>query len=196
MDVLRMLRVVTETLDMSRISESVNSLESFQGIMIESYYDIFCSRIHTKFGRIEVTHGTADKKEDSIKSRITYHVAIERISNNQVGVIGPFYLVTHIDGIPVVNTSIDGLTPKTFGDFVMPNKEGRAQYSEFILDCMNKKLIRDTEGIIDKLLFKPESYPELVQHLAEGLEYPAMILCKDTTLHIFHLLLRKNMIVF
>jgi len=198
MDILRILRIVNEAYDMAPnlIHYGVNTAESFQGIMIESYYGIFCSRIHTKFGSIKITYTQASKEiEDTIKTRMTYSVAIDRISNHHVGCIGPFYLITHIDGIPVTNTSIDGLTPETFGDFVMPNKEGQKQYSEFISDCMNKKLIRDTEGIIDKLLHNPESYPELVEYLAEGLEYPPM-LSKNTTLDIFNLLLRKHMIIF
>jgi len=197
-----MLEIIYEAYELSplknRIYQGVNTSESFQGIIIESYYGIFCSTVITKFGKIKIRDGNDNTTiTDYIKSRITYRTVLEKISDQRIGVIGPFYLVTHIDGIPLEHEPVNMMTPDTFYDYILTNKEGRIQYSEFIHDCMNKKLIRDTEGIIDKLLFKPESYPELVQYLVEGiqLEYPYM-LYEDKTIHIFELLLRKHMILF
>jgi hypothetical protein len=199
---LKMFEIIYEAYELAeltnRLYQGINILESFNGILIESYYGIFCYAIITPFGKIKVNNGNDDKViSDYIRSRITYRVVLEKIFNKNVGCIGPFYLVTHIDGVPIEQELVD-MTHETFFEYIIPNKNGREEYSAFILDCMNKKLIRDTEGIIDTLLFKPESYPDLVKYLAEGLEsYTfANVLSKDTTIHIFSLLLRKHMIVF
>ena len=202
MDVLKMLEIIYEAYDLSplknRLHQGVNRTESFHGILIESYYGTFCSTIITPFGKIKVSGNDDDKAiVDYIKSRITYRIVLEKISNNRVGCIGPFYLVTHIDGVPIEHQPVDMMTPETFYDYIVCNKDGTEQYSEFIIDCMNKKLIRDTEGIIDKLLFQPDSYPDLVHYLAEDLDplmYQTLVTYK--TLHIFSLLLLKEMIVF
>jgi hypothetical protein len=197
-----MLEIIYEAYELTtlknRLHQGINKGESFRGIIIESYYGIFCYSMITPFGKIKVSGVDEDKAiDDYIKSRITYRVVLEKISNNRVGCIGPFYLVTHIDGMALDHEPVTMMIPDTFYAYIVTNKDGVEQYSKFILDCMNKKLIRDTEGIIDKLLCNPESYPLLVQHLTEGLEYTfANVLCKDTTLHIFSLLLRKSMIVF
>jgi len=201
---LKMFEIIYEAYELTelnnRLHQSINILESFNGIIIESYYGIFCYTIITPFGKIKVSgsHCPGDEViNDYIKSRITYRVMLEKIIIKNVRSVGPFYLVTHIDGLPIEHDSVD-MTPETFYEYIIPNKNGREEYSAFIRDCMDKKLIRDTEGIIDKLLCNPDTYPDLVQYLAEGLESYTFenVLCKDTTIHIFGLLLRKHMIVF
>ena len=204
MDVLRIIAIVYKAYEnasqKNRLHEGINTLESFQGIMIESYYGIFCHKIHTRFGCIKVSNGnklfdnTDTLIEEYIKSRITYHVAINKVSNRDIGCIGPFYLVTHIDGAPIEHACIDGLSPETFYEYVVPNHEGREQYSAFIRECMVKKFIRDKEGIIDSLLLEPESYPDLVKYLIE--EPYVELVGVDEMFHLFQLLLRKNMLLF
>ena len=202
---LKMFEIIYEAYELTelnnRLHQGINILESFNGIIIESYYGIFCYTIITPFGKIKVSGSQCDDDKvisEYIKSRITYRVILEKIINKNVGCIGPFYLVTHIDGVPIEQESVDMMNCEKFFEYIIPNKTGREEYSAFIRDCMDKKLIRDTEGIIDKLLCNPDTYPDLVQYLAEGLEsYTfANVLCKDTTIHIFSLLLRKHMIVF
>jgi hypothetical protein len=207
MDVLRMLEVIYSAYESTELKnaiyQNVNSRESFQGIIIESYgRSVFCEKIITPFGTLHVSNGgTTDEiaaVQARIKTRIQYIKLLDVLDNKYHGCVGPFYLVTHIDDVPIENASVKGLTYDTYSTFVVPNLKGRDQYLTFIEDCIRKKMIRDKRGILDDIMEEPDTYPSFVKYLAQGLEYQiyAEMLCEDKLFHIFGLLLRKNMLVF
>ena len=135
--------------------DNVNSYESFDGIIIESYYGIFCSSLITRFGKLKISNGgTLDDYEiieSYIKSRITYEqiIGVTTISG---GCYGPFYLVTHIDGCPVKNAEISGESYYTLYKSIQRNVGGRDQYAAYIEDCIKQRLIVDKEGILLSLI--------------------------------------------
>ena len=207
MDTLRMLKVLYSAYETSELKntiyQNVNSRESFQGIIIESYgRSVFCEKIITPFGTLHVSNeGTTDEiaaVQSRIKSRIHYRMILDVYDNKYHGCVGPFYLVTHIDDVPVENACVKGITYDTYYKYVVPNLKGRDQYPTFIEDCIRKKMIRDKKDILDDIMAEPDTYPSFVKYLAEGLDYQiyAEMLCDDKLFHIFGLLLRKNILVF
>jgi len=207
MDVLRMIEIVSaayETSDLqTAIYQNVNNRESFQGILIESYgTSLFCDKLITPFGMLRVSNGGCTHKlkeiEKYIKSRISYRKVLDILDNKYHGCVGPFYLVTHIDGEPVKHASLKGFTYDSYSTFVKPNIKGRDEYPTFIESCIHKRLIRDKRGILDDLMLNPDTYPSFVKYLAQGLEHQiyAEMLCEDKLFHIFGLLLRKKMLLF
>jgi hypothetical protein len=207
MDVLRMIEIVFAAYEKSNLQtdiyQNVNNRESFQGILIESYgTSLFCDKLITPFGMLKVFRDGCihelKEVEKYIKSRISYRKVLDVLDNKYHGCVGPFYLVTHIDGIPVEHASLKGFTYDTYSTFIKPNMKGRDEYPSFIESCIRKHLIRDKRGILDDLLLEPDTYPHFVKYLAEGLEYQiyAEILCEDKLFHIFGLLLRKKMLLF
>lgn len=207
MDVLRMIEIVCAAYEQSQlhtaIYQNVNNRESFQGILIESYgTGVFCDKLITPFGMLRVFNGgcTHELKEVEkyIKSRISYRKLLDVLDNKYHGCVGPFYLVTHIDGEPIAHASLKGFTYDSYSTFIKPNMKGRDEYPNFIEACIHKKIIRDKRGILDDLLMEPDTYPDFVKYLAQGLEYQiyAEMLCEDKLFHIFELLIRKKMLLF
>jgi hypothetical protein len=185
------------------IYQNVNSRESFKGIMIESYgRSLFCDKLITPFGMLQVASGgtTQELKEVEryIKSRIRYIKLLDILDSKYYACVGPFYLVTHIDDVPIEHDSVEGLTYNTYSTFVVPNHKGRDEFITFIEDCIRQKKIRDKKGILDDIMAEPDTYPAFVKYLSEGLEYQiyAEMLCDDTLFHIFGLLSRKKMLLF
>ena len=180
------------------LHQNVYSRESFNGLIIESYCGIFCNKIITRFGNIRVSDYATSKEYQTIdayiKSRISYKNIIEVESGNY----GPFYLVTHIDGIPLENDCVDGINCKNFYQYIKNNPDGRTQYPEYIRDIIKQGLVKDKSGIIDRLLVEPEYYPTAVREVIEGLEYKEYhgMLNKNMYYHIFSLLHRKRLLLF
>jgi hypothetical protein len=156
----------------------------------------------TPFGMLQVANGGTTEElkevEQYIKSRIQYIKLLDILDSKFHACVGPFYLVTHIDNIPVENDLVEGLTYETYSKFVVPNHKGRDEFIRFIEDCIHQKKIRDKRGILDDILAEPDTYPAFVKYLAQGLEYQiyAEMLCDDTLFHIFGLLSRKKMLLF
>ena len=207
MDVLRMIEIIYTAYEQSHLDtaiyQNVNNRESFQGILIESYgTTLFCDKLITPFGMLRVCSDGCTRElkevEKYIKSRISYRKVLDVLDNKYHGCVGPFYLVTHIDGVPVQHASLKGFTYDSYSTFIKPNLKGRDEYPVFIEDCIRKKMIRDKRGILDDLILEPDTYPSFVKYLAEGLEYQfyAEVLCEDKLFHIFELLLRKKMLRF
>ena len=201
MDVLNMINIVYKAYESSSLTpvlyQNVGSNESFNGIIIEGYYGIFCSYIITRFGRLRISNGGTLQEisllDEYIQSRITYKVIIDT-QRSKYGVFGPFYLVTHIDGIPIENDDVSGITYDNYGFYIKPNPEGRNQYPVYIEDCIKNGLIKDKGGILDRLLAEPEYYKDAVGILVEGLENRSYFEVFDENIyyHIFGLLCRTK----
>jgi hypothetical protein len=204
MDVLRFLSIVYKAYDgvSSLVHEGASVKEKYNGIIIESYYGIFCSSIITRFGRIRILDSGCDKpNQDYIPSRITYKKIIELNSCTKTGCVGPFYLVTHIDGIPIEHDNVDGITYNTFYNYVTYTPFSLENVSEFpgyITDCIQRGFIKDTLGIIDKVLVDPEYYPTAVLELIEPLanKHYHGVLDKNIYYHIFTLLYQRQLLIF
>ena len=195
---LDMIRIVIEAHDStySVVHQNVGR-ESFKGIIIESYCgSIFCNKIITRFGTIRVFNSCMDKEikkiDDYIKSRITYREILPIKDTKYSGVLGPFYLVTHIDGIAIDNESVDGITYDTFYEYIKINPEGREQYPAFIEDCIKRRLLRDKNGVLEKLILDPGTYPSIVKELTDS-DYLA-VMDYNMYFHVWGLLNRKQML--
>ena len=200
MDVYNLLSIVYNaykpTDSAAILHQNVYSRESFNGIIIESYGGVFCNKIITRFGNIRVSDYATSKEYKTIdayiKSRITYKKIIEDESGNY----GPFYLVTHIVGIPVENDCVDGINCKNYYQYIKNNPDGRTQYSEYITDIIKQGLVKDNCGIIYRLLVDPEYYSEAVKLLIQDLPNPEYFAVLDENIyyHLFGLLARKKLL--
>ena len=195
---LDMIRIVLDAHESSNslVHQNVNR-ESFNGIIIETYCgSIFCHKIITLFGSIRVSNSCMDKEikkiDDYIKSRITYREILPKTDTKYSGVLGPFYLVTHIDGVPVPHDDVDGITYDTFYKYVKLNPEGREQYPAFIEDCIKRRLLRDKNGVLEKLILDPETYPSIVKELTDS-DYLALM-DYNMYFHVWGLLNRKQLL--
>ena len=206
MDVLQFLSVVYKAHDgsplKSLVYEGASLREKFNGIIIESYYGIFCSKIITRFGVIRISYGGSLDEfipiEKYIQSRITYKKIIDVNSCRETGCVGPFYLVTHIDGIPVENDNVEGITIETYYNYVYRSPSGVNEFPAYIEDCMRNGIIKDSMGIIDRLLAEPEYYPDAVLRLIAGIEHSRYHarLKNDMFFHIFGLLYQNRALLF
>jgi len=204
MDVLHFLSIVYKAYDgvPSLVYEGATLREKYNGIIIESYYGIFCSRIVTKFGTIRISYSGCDNPiKGYIQSRITYQQIIELDSCLKTGCVGPFYLVTHIDGLPIEHDNIDGITYKTYYKYItrIPfSLENVSEFPVFITDCIQRGFIKDKLGIIDKVLVDPDYYPTAVLELIEPIENKHYhgVLDKNIYYHIFALLYQRQMLIF
>jgi hypothetical protein len=198
---LKMIRLIYDAYEPSPLTpalhQNVNSYESFSGIIIESYYGIFCSSLITRFGKLKISDGgvLSDYKliESYIKSRITYEPIIG-VTIIHKGHYGPFYLVTHIDGDPVTNAIVSGESYETLYTYIKPNVGGREQYAAYIEDCIKQRLIVDKEGILERIMAEPD--PTAVAVLVKDLPNPDYfgILDDNMYFHIFGLLCRKKLL--
>jgi len=199
---IQMIQVIYAAYEPSPLTPvlyQINTYESFSGIIIESYYGIFCSSLITRFGKLKISSGGTldDYKliETYLKSRITYEeiIGVTKIHN---GAYGPFYLVTHIDGVPVKNAEISSGSYYTLYKSIKPNPSGRDQYAACIEDCIKKRVITDKEGILERMMLEPEYYPTAVDLLVKGLPNPDYfrILESDMLFHLFVLLSRKKIL--
>ena len=206
MDVLQFLSVVYKAYDGSSLTtlvyEGASLREKFNGIIIESYYGIFCSRLITRFGVIRISYGGSLDEfipiEKYIQSRITYKKIIDVNSCRETGCVGPFYLVTHIDGIPVENDNVEGITIETYYNYVYRSPSGVNEFPAYIEDCMRNGIIKDSMGIIDRLLAEQEYYPDAVLRLIAGIEHSRYHarLKNDMFFHIFGLLYQNRALLF
>jgi len=206
MDVLHFLSICYKAYEVSplvsNVADGASLSETFNGIIIESYYGIFCGNIITRFGKIHVSGGGCSLYdppiEDYIKSRITYKEIIKKEYSYNTGCIGPFYLVTHIDGIPIENDNVEGITIDNYYDYVKRANGEVNQFPAYIEDCVKMGIIKDKMGIIERLLVEPEYYPTAVREVIEGLEYKEYhgMLNKNMYYHIFGLLHRKRLLLF
>lgn len=206
MDVLQFLSIAYKAYNgaplKSLVYEGASLREKFNGIIIESYYGIFCSKIITRFGVIRISYGGClsdfEPVEEYIKSRITYIEIIKKNSCRNTGCVGPFYLVTHIDGILVPHDNVEGITYETYYKYVTRSPSGVNEFPAYIEDCIRRGIIKDSMGIIDRLLVEPEYYPEAVSRLIAGIEhsrYHARL--KDNMFfHIFGLLYENRALLF
>ena len=203
MDVLNMLRVIYgayEESDSTPGLYQINSYESFGGIIIESYYGIFCASLITRFGKLKISNGEIGDEckpiERYLKSRITYK-GILGVTTIHKGCYGPFYLVTRIDGVPVSNDKVSGESYEILYSYIKPNV-GREKYADYITECIQQRMIVDKEGILDRIMTEPNYYPTAVALLIEGLPNPDYfgILDSDMYFHLFVLLVRKKWIHF
>ena len=207
MDVLHFLSIAYKAYEGSTLNSLVydgaSLTETFNGIIIESYYGIFCAKIITRFGVIRISGDGCGKDkpiEDYIKSRITFKEIIQMNYCNKTGCIGPFFLVTHIDGIPVEHDNLEGINYETYYKYItrIPfTDRSVSNFPGYIEDCMKRGLVKDTAGIIDRLA-DPDYYPEAVLHLAKDIPYKEYRgrLVKDIYFHIFGLLHQKRMLLF
>ena len=133
MDVLKMLEIIYKAYEPTRLNnliyQNVNSRESFKGILIESYgRSLFCDKLITPFGMLQVASGGTTQElkevETYIKSRIRYIKLLDILDTKYYACVGPFYLVTHIDDVPVSHDSVEGLTYETYPAFVKYLSEG------------------------------------------------------------------------
>ena len=199
MEVLSMLRVIYEAYEPSEstpVLYQINSYESFGGIIIESY-GIFCASLITRFGKLKIMDGMIDECiERNIKSRITYE-PILGVTTIHKGCYGPFYLVTHIDGVPVSNDKVSGESYEILYSYIKPNV-GREKYAAYITECIEQRLIMDKEGILERIMVDPDYYPTAVGLLVKGLPNPEYfgILDSDMYFHLFILLVRKKWVNF
>jgi hypothetical protein len=206
MDVFKFLSICNKSLDgvkeSSRVYENASCKESFQGIIIESYYSIFCSSITTPFGLFHMRKGgsgdTNPAIEAYIKSRITYKMIIPLDQCVKTGCIGPFYLVTHIDGVPIEHGNVDGITLNTYYKYVQRNSGRPEAFAVMIQDYMKDGLIHDKGGYINKLLANPCVYPDIVEELLVGLEYAQYNRKMNSNIyfHLFCLLDQKKLLIF
>jgi hypothetical protein len=182
--------------------DNVNSYESFNGLIRESYYGIFCSSLITRFGKLKISDGGTlddyERIESYLKSRITYEQIIGVTTINH-GRYGPFYLVTHIDGVPVINAEVSGKSYYTLYNSIQRNVGGREKYTAYIEDCIKQRLIVDKEGILERIMAEPEYYPTAVAILVKGLpmyeHFPVLEKEEsDIYFHIFGLLVRKKLL--
>jgi hypothetical protein len=200
-----MLRVIYTAYEPSELTpvlyDNVNSYESFDGIIIESYYGIFCSSLITRFGKLKISDGGTlddyERIETYLKSRITYEQIIGVTIHH--GCYGPFYLVTHIDGFPVTNAEVSGKSYYTLYKSIQRNVGGRDKYAAYIEDCIKQRLIVDKEGILERIMAEPEYYPTAVAILVKGLPMSDHIAIlekeeSDIYFHIFGLLVRKKLL--
>ena len=84
---------------------------SKSGIIIESYYSSFISKIYTPYGSIRATgdcayYGSCKKLNDYLHTHFTMVEIAKSESNNITGCSGPWYLLTHIDNIEIDHPSI------------------------------------------------------------------------------------------
>jgi len=206
MDVLHFLSIVYKAYEGSSlptlVCEGASWREKYNGILIESYYGIFCSKLITRFGVIRISYGGCldDYKpiEDYIKTRITYKQIIEKDSSPKTGCVGPFYLVTHIDGIPVLHEDVEGITYGNYYNYVTRTPPDVSKFPEYIEDCIRNGFIKDSLGIIDRLLIDPSYYAEAVLELVKPLEYKQYHgrLSKQMFFHIFGLLYQRRKLLF
>jgi hypothetical protein len=206
MDVLQFLSIAYKAYNGSPLKtlvyEGASLREKFNGLIIESYYGIFCSRLITRFGVFRISYGGSldDFKpiEEYIKSRITYKEIIKKNSCRETGCAGPFYLVTHIDGIPVENDNVEGITYETYYNYVYRSPSGLNEFPSYIEDCIRRGIIKDSMGMIDRLLAEPEYYPEAVTRLIDATDHPRFHarLKDDMFFHIFGLLYQKRALLF
>ena len=175
--------------------------EKFNGIIIESYYGIFCARLITRFGIIRISYGGClsdfEPIEEYIKSRITYKEIIKEDSCPKTGCVGPFYLVTHIDGIPIEHDDIEGITYETYHRYVTRITSDISEFPSYIEDCVRCGHIKDSLGIIDRLLVEPEYYPNAVLRLIDKIDPRYRAKLKDNMFfHIFGLLYENRVLLF
>ena len=202
MDVLKFLSICYKSGAKSLVHENANVRESFQGIIIESYYSIFCANITTKFGQFRVRAGessqTNDQIEEYIKSRITYKMIVTLDECSKTGCVGPFYLVTHIDGEPIEHASVDGITFKTYGLYIQLRTGYPDEFAALVEDCMKRRQIDDTCGYIERLIMYPDEYSEMVEDLVKGLEYPQYrrMPRENKYFHMFGLLFDRKLLTF
>lgn len=203
MDVLKFLSICYKAIEgeggNSLIYEGASCRESFKGIIIESYYGIFCNNITTRYGEFHVGCLSQNHRPDEyIKSRITYKMIIPMKECRKTGCIGPFYLVTHIDGEPIEHGPVDGITFETYGNYIQQNTGYPSEFAAFIEHCMKRGLIKDTGGYIDKFLANSETYEEMVAELLVGLDYPQYKNFKryNELYHLFTLLHEKKILEF
>jgi len=204
MEVLKFLSICYKSIeniaDKSCIHENACRRESFQGIIIESYYGIFCANITTKFGQFNISSGGSSNTsiEKYIKSRITYKMIIPLNESRQTGCIGPFYLVTHIDGEPIEHAPIDGITFDTYGLYIPQNSGSPDEFIALVEDCMKRGQIDDTCGYIERIIMYPTEYNEMVDDLVKGLEYPQYrrMSMKNKYFHMFGLLCDRKFLTF
>ena len=209
MDVLHFLSIAYKAYDGSKLNsmvyDGVSLTEKFNGIIIESYYGIFCSKIVTRFGVIRISGSGCSLYdppiEAYIKSRITYKKLFDMVYKDEIGCVGPFYIVTHIDGIPITNDDVEGITYNNYYKYVtnMRAKEKDVDdYDGYIESCTRQGFIKDSAGIIDRLLDDPDYYPDAVAELIKEIEYPQYRgrLSKNMFSHIFSLLNEKRMLLF
>jgi len=205
MDVLHFLSVVYKAYDGSRLKtlvyEGASLREKFNGIIIESYYGIFCHKLITRFGVFRISYGGClsdfQPVEEYIQSRITYREIIKKNSCRNTGCVGPFHLVTHIDGIPVEYDNVEGITYETYYKYVSRDS-GVNEFPAYIEDCIRRGLIKDSMGIIDRLLAEPEYYPDAVLRLIGATDHPRFHarLKDDIFFHIFGLLYVNRVLIF
>ena len=117
-------------------------------------------------------------------------------SCRETGCVGPFYLVTHIDGIPVENDNVDGITYETYYKYITRNPSGVNEFPAYIEDCIRCGIIKDSLGIIDRLLVEPEYYPEAVLRLIDKDPRFHARLKDDIFFHIFGLLYQNRALLF
>jgi len=206
MDVLHFLSICYKAYDGSYlttlVSDGASPKEMFNGIIIESYHGIFCSQIITRFGVIRVSHGGMVKDisviDKKIQSRITYKEIIKKNIARLSGCIGPFYLVTHIDDIPIEHDDVDGININNYYEYVKKLYNADSDFPAYIEDCMKRGLIKDSGGYIDRLLDDPSYYPEAVSELVHGIKHEQYRnkLVKEMYYHIFSLLYDKRLLLF
>ncbi len=206
MDVLHFLSICYKAYDGSYlstlVSDGASPKEMFNGIIIESYYGTFCSQIITRFGVIRVSHGGMAKDisvvDKKIQSRITYTKIINSHGDRHTGYIGPFYLVTHIDDIPIEHDNVEGIKIDNYYDYVKKLYNADTEFPAYIEDCIKRGLIKDSGGYIDRLLVDPSYYPEAVSELVHGIKHEKYRnkLVKEMYYHIFSLLYDKHLLLF
>ena len=207
MDVLKFLSICYKSTEgvkdeTSLVYENTNTGDSFQGIIIESYYGTFCSKIITSFGTFRMRRYSSSNEntpiEEYIKSRIQYKILIERNYSRSTGEIGPFYLVTHIDGVPMAHDDTDGFNYLNWCQYIKPNPEGSKEFAAFIKDCMIRGIIDDKCGYIERMNLYPTDYKNMVQDLLKGVEYPQYrnFSFWNEYFHIFGFLHEKKLLVF
>jgi len=190
-----------EPSELTPILSQINSYESFDGIIIESYYGIFCASLITRFGKLRISNGEIGDEckpiERYLKSRITYKGILGVTTINQ-GCYGPFYLVTRIDGVPVKNAEVSGESYKILYSYIKPNVVGREKYADYISYCIHQRLISDKEGILERIMAEPDYYSTAVALLVKGLPNPDYFALLENNIyyHIFVLLVRKKWLHF
>ena len=161
------------------IADGFSSLNTKSGIIIKSYYNTLISKLITPYGSINVT-GCCSYKfgnntlNDYLHSRITMKLIAE-YEHNEYGAHGPYYLVTHIDGILIEYPELPKY--KSIDLLYKGNISYNLQYNfiKILFDKQIERLIKsnkimDTQNILSRYIEDKDFYDEAVSFLLANLK--------------------------
>jgi len=156
------------------LADGFSTLSTKSGIIIESYYGILISKIITPFGSIKVSGSSSYSSNSTIleylHSRIKMVEIAPKESSHENGCYGPYYLVTHIDGVKIYHANINkylSINQMFIKNIIQKHDYYfvKNQFNKQIERLMNEGKITDTYDIISRFILDKSFYDDAVAFL-------------------------------